>query len=154
MSVNAVRKQSSDEEVQTLAKSLIKTWKKLLGTDLLLFFSHCFCCKFIFLLSTKAICFIQRYFRICCLKHVQMTWVEMAALLVNNFWLWAYSRQWCSKLSSAERRGHKLTPLTFYRWFWGQVRGEEKRTTSPSVVIIERHSWIQWLQVCICVCEE
>ncbi|KAF5909040.1 transcription elongation factor A protein 2-like isoform X6, partial [Clarias magur] len=30
MSVNAVRKQSSDEEVQTLAKSLIKTWKKLL----------------------------------------------------------------------------------------------------------------------------
>ncbi|XP_030625199.1 transcription elongation factor A protein 2 [Chanos chanos] len=34
MSVNAVRKQSSDEEVQTLAKSLIKTWKKLLdGTE-------------------------------------------------------------------------------------------------------------------------
>lgn len=31
MSVNAVRKQSSDEEVQTLAKSLIKAWKKLLG---------------------------------------------------------------------------------------------------------------------------
>uniref|UniRef100_A0AAY4DTS9 Transcription elongation factor n=1 Tax=Denticeps clupeoides TaxID=299321 RepID=A0AAY4DTS9_9TELE len=30
MSVNAVRKQSNDEEVQTLAKSLIKTWKKLL----------------------------------------------------------------------------------------------------------------------------
>ncbi|NP_957280.2 transcription elongation factor A protein 2 isoform X1 [Danio rerio] len=30
MSVNAVRKQSSDEEVQTLAKSLIKAWKKLL----------------------------------------------------------------------------------------------------------------------------
>ncbi|KAA0706942.1 Transcription elongation factor A protein 2 [Triplophysa tibetana] len=30
MSVNAVRKQSSDEEVQTLAKSLIKIWKKLL----------------------------------------------------------------------------------------------------------------------------
>ncbi|KAG1962128.1 transcription elongation factor A protein 2 [Pimephales promelas] len=30
MSVNAVRKQSSEEEVQTLAKSLIKTWKKLL----------------------------------------------------------------------------------------------------------------------------
>ncbi|XP_051518638.1 transcription elongation factor A protein 2-like isoform X3 [Myxocyprinus asiaticus] len=30
MSVNAVRKQSSDEEVQILAKSLIKTWKKLL----------------------------------------------------------------------------------------------------------------------------
>ncbi|XP_076839709.1 transcription elongation factor A protein 2 [Brachyhypopomus gauderio] len=30
MSVNAVRKQSSDEEVQSLAKSLIKTWKKLL----------------------------------------------------------------------------------------------------------------------------
>lgn len=34
MSVNAVRKQSSEEEVQTLAKSLIKTWKKLLdGSD-------------------------------------------------------------------------------------------------------------------------
>ncbi|XP_058499329.1 transcription elongation factor A protein 2 isoform X2 [Solea solea] len=30
MSVNAVRKQSSDEEVQTLAKALIKSWKKLL----------------------------------------------------------------------------------------------------------------------------
>ncbi|XP_047457513.1 transcription elongation factor A protein 2 [Mugil cephalus] len=30
MSVNAVRKQSSDEEVQTLAKTLIKAWKKLL----------------------------------------------------------------------------------------------------------------------------
>ncbi|GAA6104217.1 transcription elongation factor A protein 2 isoform X1 [Tachysurus ichikawai] len=30
MSVNAVRKHSSDEEVQTLAKSLIKAWKKLL----------------------------------------------------------------------------------------------------------------------------
>uniref|UniRef100_A0A8C7ZIQ6 Transcription elongation factor n=1 Tax=Oryzias sinensis TaxID=183150 RepID=A0A8C7ZIQ6_9TELE len=30
MSVNAVRKQSSDEEVQTLAKSLIKSWKRLL----------------------------------------------------------------------------------------------------------------------------
>lgn len=31
MSVNAVRKHSSDEEVQTLAKVLIKSWKKLLG---------------------------------------------------------------------------------------------------------------------------
>ncbi|XP_030277844.1 transcription elongation factor A protein 2 isoform X1 [Sparus aurata] len=30
MSVNAVRKQSSEEEVQTLAKALIKSWKKLL----------------------------------------------------------------------------------------------------------------------------
>lgn len=30
MCVNAVRKQSSDEEVQTLAKTLIKSWKKLL----------------------------------------------------------------------------------------------------------------------------
>ncbi|XP_028265689.1 transcription elongation factor A protein 2 isoform X2 [Parambassis ranga] len=30
MSVNAVRKESSDEEVQTLAKTLIKSWKKLL----------------------------------------------------------------------------------------------------------------------------
>ncbi|KAM6981714.1 transcription elongation factor A protein 2 [Tautogolabrus adspersus] len=30
MSVNAVRKQSSDEEVQNLAKTLIKSWKKLL----------------------------------------------------------------------------------------------------------------------------
>ncbi|KAG5838577.1 hypothetical protein ANANG_G00225100 [Anguilla anguilla] len=34
MSVNAVRKQSSEEEVQSLAKSLIKSWKKLLdGSD-------------------------------------------------------------------------------------------------------------------------
>ncbi|XP_015246405.1 PREDICTED: transcription elongation factor A protein 2-like isoform X2 [Cyprinodon variegatus] len=33
MSVNAVRKQSSDEEVQTLAKTLIKSWKKLLGAE-------------------------------------------------------------------------------------------------------------------------
>uniref|UniRef100_W5MDK3 Transcription elongation factor n=1 Tax=Lepisosteus oculatus TaxID=7918 RepID=W5MDK3_LEPOC len=33
MSVNAVRKQSNDEEVQTLAKSLIKSWKKLLGNE-------------------------------------------------------------------------------------------------------------------------
>uniref|UniRef100_UPI00358F424B transcription elongation factor A protein 1-like n=1 Tax=Myxine glutinosa TaxID=7769 RepID=UPI00358F424B len=34
MSVNALRKQSCDEEVTTLAKSLIKSWKKLLdGAD-------------------------------------------------------------------------------------------------------------------------
>ncbi|XP_077908381.1 transcription elongation factor A protein 2 isoform X4 [Ictidomys tridecemlineatus] len=33
MSVNALRKQSSDEEVIALAKSLIKSWKKLLGVD-------------------------------------------------------------------------------------------------------------------------
>ncbi|KAJ8408950.1 hypothetical protein AAFF_G00239710 [Aldrovandia affinis] len=34
MSVNAVRKQSKEEEVQSLAKSLIKSWKKLLdGSD-------------------------------------------------------------------------------------------------------------------------
>ncbi|KAJ8017266.1 hypothetical protein DPEC_G00016030 [Dallia pectoralis] len=32
MSVNAVRKQSSEEEVQTLAKTLIKSWKKLLDS--------------------------------------------------------------------------------------------------------------------------
>lgn len=31
MSVNAIRKQSTDEEVTALAKSLIKSWKKLLG---------------------------------------------------------------------------------------------------------------------------
>lgn len=31
MSVNALRKQSSDGEVIALAKSLIKSWKKLLG---------------------------------------------------------------------------------------------------------------------------
>lgn len=31
MSVNAVRKQSSEEEVQNIAKALIKSWKKLLG---------------------------------------------------------------------------------------------------------------------------
>lgn len=30
MSVNAVRKLSSDQEVQILAKGLIKSWKKLL----------------------------------------------------------------------------------------------------------------------------
>ncbi|KAM9318548.1 transcription elongation factor A protein 2 [Pholidichthys leucotaenia] len=33
MSVNAVRKQSSDEEVQNLAKTLIKSWKKLLDSS-------------------------------------------------------------------------------------------------------------------------
>lgn len=33
MSVNAVRKQSPDEEVQNIAKSLIKSWKKLLGEE-------------------------------------------------------------------------------------------------------------------------
>ncbi|XP_007952881.1 transcription elongation factor A protein 2 [Orycteropus afer afer] len=33
MSVNALRKQSSDEEVITLAKSLIKSWKKLLDAS-------------------------------------------------------------------------------------------------------------------------
>nr|XP_021502061.1 transcription elongation factor A protein 2 isoform X3 [Meriones unguiculatus]XP_021503226.1 transcription elongation factor A protein 2 isoform X3 [Meriones unguiculatus] len=33
MSVNALRKQSSDEELIALAKSLIKSWKKLLGAD-------------------------------------------------------------------------------------------------------------------------
>nr|CAI9713143.1 unnamed protein product [Rangifer tarandus platyrhynchus] len=33
MSVNALRKQSSDEEVVTLAKSLIKSWKKLLDAS-------------------------------------------------------------------------------------------------------------------------
>lgn len=32
MTVNALRKSSSDEEIITLAKSLIKTWKKLLDT--------------------------------------------------------------------------------------------------------------------------
>lgn len=35
MSVNAVRKISSDQEVQNLAKVLIKSWKKLIGV--------CFC---------------------------------------------------------------------------------------------------------------
>ncbi|XP_006871927.1 PREDICTED: transcription elongation factor A protein 1 [Chrysochloris asiatica] len=34
MSVNAIRKQSTDEEVTSLAKSLIKSWKKLLGVKL------------------------------------------------------------------------------------------------------------------------
>ncbi|MGH0158953.1 UNVERIFIED_CONTAM: hypothetical protein FKN15_062377 [Acipenser sinensis] len=33
MSVNAVRKQSTDEEVQTIAKSLIKSWKKLVDSS-------------------------------------------------------------------------------------------------------------------------
>lgn len=31
MSVNAIRKQSTEDEVTSLAKSLIKSWKKLLG---------------------------------------------------------------------------------------------------------------------------
>lgn len=39
MSVNAVRKQSTDEEVQTIAKSLIKSWKKLVGKEMFNFFS-------------------------------------------------------------------------------------------------------------------
>lgn len=42
MSVNAVRKQSSDEEVQALAKVLIKSWKKLLGMCVSVF---CFFCR-------------------------------------------------------------------------------------------------------------
>lgn len=33
MSVNALRKQSSDEELIALAKSLIKSWKKLLDVS-------------------------------------------------------------------------------------------------------------------------
>lgn len=37
MSVNAIRKQSTDEEVTSLAKSLIKSWKKLLGKRHMLF---------------------------------------------------------------------------------------------------------------------
>ena len=32
MTVNSLRKSSSDEEIITLAKSLIKTWKKMLGS--------------------------------------------------------------------------------------------------------------------------
>uniref|UniRef100_A0A663MTY8 TFIIS N-terminal domain-containing protein n=1 Tax=Athene cunicularia TaxID=194338 RepID=A0A663MTY8_ATHCN len=36
MSVNALRKQSTDEEVISLAKSLIKSWKKLLGKKIIL----------------------------------------------------------------------------------------------------------------------
>lgn len=47
------------------------------------------------------------------------------------------------KLIGTMRRGYKSTFPTFYRWFRGQVRGEEKDTTPPSVIIIERHSWIQ-----------
>jgi len=31
MTVNVVRKASSKEDIQTVAKSLIKSWKKLLG---------------------------------------------------------------------------------------------------------------------------
>lgn len=42
MSVNAIRKQSTDEEVTSLAKSLIKSWKKLLGNQKVLpFFVNC-----------------------------------------------------------------------------------------------------------------
>lgn len=45
MSVNAIRKQSTDEEVTSLAKSLIKSWKKLLGNYcfLLLFYNYLMC---------------------------------------------------------------------------------------------------------------
>ena len=39
MSVNALRKQSTDEEVILLAKSLIKSWKKLLGEKSSMFLS-------------------------------------------------------------------------------------------------------------------
>lgn len=45
MSVNAIRKQSTDEEVTSLAKSLIKSWKKLLGKvtqTFVYFFTCCF----------------------------------------------------------------------------------------------------------------
>lgn len=38
MSVNAIRKQSTDDEVTSLAKSLIKSWKKLLGKYFILKF--------------------------------------------------------------------------------------------------------------------
>lgn len=43
MSVNALRKQSTDEEVISLAKSLIKSWKKLLGKEISLFLSDSAC---------------------------------------------------------------------------------------------------------------
>ncbi len=42
MSVNAIRKQSTDEEVTSLAKSLIKSWKKLLGNHHFSFLPVCF----------------------------------------------------------------------------------------------------------------
>ena len=41
MSVNVLRKASSKEDLQGLAKSLIKSWKKLLGI-------YCFCFPLIF----------------------------------------------------------------------------------------------------------
>lgn len=43
MSVNALRKQSTDEEVISLAKSLIKSWKKLLGKKISMFLSDPSC---------------------------------------------------------------------------------------------------------------
>uniref|UniRef100_A0A8C9LBA2 TFIIS N-terminal domain-containing protein n=1 Tax=Pavo cristatus TaxID=9049 RepID=A0A8C9LBA2_PAVCR len=43
MSVNALRKQSTDEEVIALAKSLIKSWKKLLGKKITTFLSGSTC---------------------------------------------------------------------------------------------------------------
>lgn len=43
MSVNALRKQSTDEEVIALAKSLIKSWKKLLGKKIGMFLSDSAC---------------------------------------------------------------------------------------------------------------
>lgn len=42
MSVNALRKQSDEEEVITLSKTLIKSWKKLLGKTGLHFFYFLF----------------------------------------------------------------------------------------------------------------
>lgn len=43
MSVNALRKQSTDEEVISLAKSLIKSWKKLLGKKICVILSDSAC---------------------------------------------------------------------------------------------------------------
>ena len=37
MAVNVVRKASSREEIQSIAKTLIKSWKKLLGNILFKF---------------------------------------------------------------------------------------------------------------------
>lgn len=57
MSVNAIRKQSTDEEVTSLAKSLIKSWKKLLGN---------YYCSSLSILKCVQICFSENGDQIVC----------------------------------------------------------------------------------------
>lgn len=64
MSVNAIRKQSTDEEVTSLAKSLIKSWKKLLGMATQTFVSPALACFNCMQSSCK--CLILPCFRYIC----------------------------------------------------------------------------------------